>query len=83
MNCYEELVARGLIAQVTNEEEIKKMVNLCKEYNRPMPTEIKMIYDVNTKEFHADYKYESVYSTHKTKTAYDVVNEWMEEVKNQ
>ena len=64
-------------------EEIKKMVNLCKEYNRPMPTEIKMIYDVNIKEFHADYKYESVYSTHKTKTAYDVVNEWMEEVKNQ
>ena len=26
MNCYEEMVARGLIAQVTNEEEIKKMV---------------------------------------------------------
>ncbi len=27
MNCYDELVARGLIAQVTNEEEISKMVN--------------------------------------------------------
>ncbi len=27
MNCYDELVARGLIAQVTNEEEIKEMVN--------------------------------------------------------
>ncbi|MFR8170583.1 MAG: tyrosine--tRNA ligase [Marvinbryantia sp.] len=27
MGIYEELVARGLIAQVTNEEEIKKMVN--------------------------------------------------------
>ena len=27
MTCYEELVARGLIAQVTNEEEIKKMVD--------------------------------------------------------
>lgn len=27
MKCYDELVARGLIAQVTNEEEIKKMVN--------------------------------------------------------
>ena len=27
MGVYEELVARGLIAQVTNEEEIKKMVN--------------------------------------------------------
>ena len=27
MKCYEELVARGLIAQVTNEEEIRDMVN--------------------------------------------------------
>jgi ATP-dependent DNA helicase RecQ len=27
MGVYEELQARGLIAQVTNEEEIKKMVN--------------------------------------------------------
>lgn len=27
MTCYEDLVARGLIAQVTNEEEIKKMIN--------------------------------------------------------
>ena len=27
MHIYEELVARGLIAQVTNEEEIRKMVN--------------------------------------------------------
>ena len=26
MQIYEELIARGLIAQVTNEEEIKKMV---------------------------------------------------------
>ena len=27
MNCYEELKARGLIAQTTNEEEISKMIN--------------------------------------------------------
>ena len=27
MTCYEELKARGLVAQVTNEEEISKMVN--------------------------------------------------------
>ena len=27
MTCYDELVARGLIAQVTNEEEIRKLVN--------------------------------------------------------
>ena len=27
MQCYEELVARGLIAQVTDEEQIRKMIN--------------------------------------------------------
>ena len=27
MTIYDELVARGLIAQVTNEEEIKTMIN--------------------------------------------------------
>ena len=27
MGIYEELVARGLIAQVTNEEEIREMIN--------------------------------------------------------
>ena len=27
MTCYEELKARGLVAQVTNEEEISKAVN--------------------------------------------------------
>ena len=27
MTCYEELKARGLIAQVTNEEEISKMID--------------------------------------------------------
>ncbi len=27
MQVYEELQARGLLAQVTNEEEIRKMVN--------------------------------------------------------
>ena len=27
MTVYDELVARGLIAQVTDEEEIKKLIN--------------------------------------------------------
>ena len=27
MTIYDELVARGLIAQVTNEDEIKEMIN--------------------------------------------------------
>ena len=34
MQIYEELVARGLIAQVTNEEEIREMINNEKQQRR-------------------------------------------------
>ena len=30
MTVYEELVERGLIAQVTDEEELKELINACK-----------------------------------------------------
>ena len=33
MGIYEELVARGLIAQVTNEEEIREMVTTVKPFS--------------------------------------------------
>ena len=32
MTLYEELVRRGLIAQVTDEEEIKELINTCLLY---------------------------------------------------
>ncbi len=61
-------------------DDIKQLIEVCKKYSRPMPTEIKMVYDVNTKQFNADYKYNLVYSNHKTKTADDIVNDWYYEV---
>lgn len=63
-------------------DDIKQLIEVCKKYSRPMPTEIKMVYAVNTKQFNADYKYNLVYSNHKTKTADDIVNDWYYEVKN-
>ena len=63
-------------------DDIKQLVEVCKKYGRPMPTEIKMVYDVKTKQFNADYKYNLVHSNHKTKTADDIVNDWYYEVKN-
>ena len=38
MTCYEELKARGLIAQVTNEEEISKMINAVSYTHLTLPT---------------------------------------------
>ena len=39
MQIYEELVARGLIAQVTNEEEIRKMVTKERQFSTSVLTQ--------------------------------------------
>ena len=62
--------------------DVEELIALCKEHDKPMPTEIKMVYDVKKNSLNVDYKYDPVYSNHKTKTSYDVINEWIKEVKN-
>ena len=37
MTIYDELKARGLIAQVTDEDEIKELINNCLLYTSPSP----------------------------------------------
>lgn len=41
-------------------QDTKKIKKVCEEYGKPVPTEIKMIYDVKTREFTADYQYKPV-----------------------
>lgn len=62
-------------------EDIKKIITLCKEYNREMPTEIKLIYDVRKNSLKAEYKYDLVYSNDPVKTADDIAMEWFEQIK--
>ena len=57
------------------------MLKICKEYDRPMPTEMKIVYDVKKNSLKAEYKYELVYSNDAVKTASDIAGEWFEEVK--
>ncbi|MEB5482077.1 DUF600 domain-containing protein [Shouchella clausii] len=61
---------------------IKKMIKLCDEYNREMPSEIKLIYNVVNNNLKADYKYGIVYSNHPEKTADDISMEWYEEMQS-
>ncbi|MGG0656879.1 DUF600 domain-containing protein [Rummeliibacillus pycnus] len=63
-------------------EDIKKVKVLCKEYERDMPTEMKLIYDVKSGGFKAEYKYDLVYTNDDIKTAGHIADEWFEEVKN-
>ena len=62
-------------------EDIKKMMLLCKEYHREMPTEIKLIYDVKKNSLKAEYKYDLVYSNDPVKTADDIAMEWFEAIR--
>ena len=59
--------------------ELVNIEDICIEYNKPVPTEIKMYYDVKTGEFNADYKYEPVCVD---KCAGDVFDEWKAEYIN-
>ncbi|SFD38284.1 Protein of unknown function, DUF600 [Bacillus sp. 491mf] len=63
-------------------EDIEKIKALCKEYERDMPTEMKLIYDVKSGNFKAEYKYDLVYTNDDIKTASDIAGEWFEEVKS-
>ncbi|MCR3757937.1 hypothetical protein KYB31_02855 [Clostridium felsineum] len=62
-------------------EDIEKIYRLCKEYKREMPTEIKLIYDVNKNSLTAEYKYDLIYSTDSIKTADDIAIEWFQNIK--
>ncbi|MGE6599271.1 immunity protein YezG family protein [Bacillus proteolyticus] len=63
-------------------EDIEKVEELCKEYERDMPTEMKLIYDVKSGKFKAEYKYDLVYTNDDVKTSGHIADEWFEEVKN-
>ncbi|CAI8707233.1 MULTISPECIES: immunity protein YezG family protein [Bacillus] len=63
-------------------EDIEKIEELYKEYERDMPTEMKLIYDVHSGNFKAKYKYDLVYTNDDVKTVSHIADEWFEEVKN-
>ena len=61
-------------------EDIEKIYKLCKEYKREMPTEIKLIYDVDKNSLEGEYKYDIVYSNDPVKTADYIAMEWFEKI---
>ncbi|MGG2066964.1 immunity protein YezG family protein [Bacillus sp. S14(2024)] len=63
-------------------EDIEEIETLCKEYEKDMPTEMKLIYDAKSGKFKAEYKYDLIHTNEDIKTADDFADEWFEEVKN-
>lgn len=79
---YDASPQRGFMVLDILNEDIEKIEALCEEYKRDMPTEMKLIYDVKSGHFKAEYNYELVYTNDDSKTSNYIANEWYEEVKN-
>jgi len=61
-------------------DNLRKIKDLCQKYNREMPTEMKLIYDVSRNHLEAQYSYEVKYTHDPVKTAGHLFDEWFEEM---
>jgi len=68
-----------VVSRIIN-ANIMEIEDLCKEHNRDMPTEFKLIYNVQTGSLEAKYRYDLVYSMHPDKRPYNVADEWFAEI---
>ncbi len=73
---YDVSITRQKAAINIINDDIKALNKLCQEYQREMPTQIKLVYDVTANTLNADYCYEAIFSNDENKTAYDVLEEW-------
>lgn len=60
----------------------KQLDSVCNEYDRPIPTEIRLTYDVRANSLKSDYQYEPVYINTKDLDSSDIFMEWVEAEKN-
>lgn len=64
-------------------EDLEKLDKICLKHNMPIPTEMKLYYDVSSGKCNAEYKYEEVCSAKKRKNAGEIFSEWISEIKSQ
>lgn len=62
--------------------DLQKIKKVCEVYNTPVPTQLKMYYDVNSGKYNADYKYEAICSSKLNVSPGEVFMQWLEEIKN-
>lgn len=75
LNVSRELISRFLDYGLA---DTKKIDAVCKEYGKPTPTEIKMIYDVKTRKFDAEYQYKPVQTM--DRGFVDILESWIDEI---
>ena len=64
-------------------EDIQKLIDVCKEYNREHPTEMWLIYDAQTNSLDSRYSYEGRYDKDEELLPRLEFEKWFEEVKGE
>lgn len=67
---------QDVVLEVIN-DDMDQMQSLCKKHDQPMPTEMRLVYDVKNDDLKADY----TYTKDETKQVEDAAHEWFEEIK--
>ncbi|GAA0086304.1 hypothetical protein UT300007_27430 [Clostridium sp. CTA-7] len=62
-------------------EDIERIKKLCNDYTMPIPSEMKMYYEVNTGKYNVDCKYESICSVKTGISAREIFMNWFMENK--
>lgn len=63
--------------------DLEKIRKLCKRYHMPIPTEMKMYYNVDTGKYDAQYKYKEICSADTKVAAEDVFLAWLSEIRDE
>lgn len=63
-------------------ENLKKIEKVCEKFNNPMPTEMKLVYNIKRNSLDANYQYDLIYSNDSEKTADDIEDEWFDYLVN-
>lgn len=64
------------------DEDLEKLIETCEKYEHPCPNEFKLVYNVNTGSFDADYAYEA-YSENGDKSPAEGFEEWIVQIENE
>lgn len=64
------------------ESDLEKIKEICIHYGKPVPTELKMIYDCKTSQIDTKYQYNSICSAKTEIDSSEIFLKWLDEVRN-
>lgn len=64
------------------ESNLEKIKEICIHYGKPVPTELKMIYDCKTGQIDTKYQYNSICSAKTGIDSSEIFLKWLDEVRN-